>query len=74
MRRGNLDSSGSEFHIHDNRVGDDWDAAVREERMRNELSMQMLSHNISPTTPPTSRYTPCTSDRPDAQQQPYHPT
>lgn len=41
MGRSNLHSSGTEFHVNDNGVRDDWDSAV-DERMDGEFSVKML--------------------------------
>lgn len=41
MRRSNLDSSGAEFHVDDDRVRDNWDSAINE-RVGGEFSMEML--------------------------------
>jgi len=41
MGRSNLHSSGTELHVDDNGVCDDWDSAV-DERMDSEFSVKML--------------------------------
>ena len=41
VRGGNLDSAGTELHVHDNGVRDDWDSAINE-RMNGKFSMKVL--------------------------------
>jgi hypothetical protein len=41
MGRSNLHGSGTELHVDDNRVRDDWDSAI-DERMDGEFSVKML--------------------------------